>query len=439
MCCNYGLKMALKAPLTGEMKQEMEELTKEEFGVNAFHLSMIGEGAFKDPELMDAFAYIKQIGGVAQVHAESGELVDREAKNLLSQGITGPEGFAMAHSEMAEEEATMRATTLANHSVCPVYVSPVMSASAAEVIKKKKEKGSVIFGETIPAALACNGDEYWNECWRHAAGFVCEPPIRKGQKEAILQELGGGLDVLASAHCTFNGGQKSLGNRDFTKIPTGVNGVQERMSILWEKGVHSGKMDPTQFVALTSANPAKIFNLYPEKGRVEVGSEADLVIWNPNAKRIISAKDHQYKVDFNVFEGQEVHGLPETVICQGKVMVDEGQVRVMQGFGSYIPLPPFCKFIYDQVREKEMSDAEPRAVTRSPQPDPISNGNSSIPPPTPPNSSQPQRAPSQHTSSVDLTSHPLPPEENNAIRGSPQRSSVRVRAPPGGRSSGSFW
>ena len=462
-CCDYALRVAVRADQDGTvpdaMKKEMEELTGEEFGVNAFRLEMSGEGAVgADRELMDALAHCRAIGALAEVRAESGEIVSREERRLLGRGVTGPEGFAMAHSEMSEEEATMRASTLAGQIHCPLLVGPMMSPSAVEVIKRKKARQSVVFGQTTPAALACDGEEYWNQCWRHAAGFVCSPPIRKGVKDemvhVVTQGPKEGLDILASAHTTFNASQKALGKSDFTKIPVGVNGAEERMSVLWEKTVHAGKMEPTQFVAMTSATPAKLYNLYPAKGRIEVGAEADIVIWNPAATKVVSAKEHQLKTDFNVFEGMTCHGVAETVLCRGKVVVDEGQIRVMQGFGRFLPVEPYAPFVYDQVRAKEMSDAEPMAVDRSAADmEVMTNGGGNggagdIPPPTPPKTDQAVPAPSQQLSSVDLTSHPNPDAPAAAAvevstpvttRQSPTRSSVRVRAPPGGRSSGGFW
>ena len=250
---------------------------------------------------------------------------------------------------------------------------------------------------------------------------------------------------MGSSHCTFNTSQKALGSRDFTKIPAGVNGVEARMSVLWERAVRQGKLDPTGFVALTSALPAKIFNMWPDKGRIEVGSEADIVIWNPNASKKISANDHQLKVDFNVFEGMECHGVAETVICRGKIVVDEGQIRVMQGYGRFLPLKPYSDYVYDKVRDKEMEDAAPRAVARTEADMEVvtTNGSGEIPPPTPRKTNQAIPAPSQQQSTFDLNDHPNAPDFDSpavsVARQSPARSSVRVRAPPGGRSSGGFW
>lgn len=450
VCCDYGLKMALPGgQLSEEVRADMADLTAEDYGVNAFHISMLEkERRMTDPQLTEAFEAIKDLGGLAMVHAETGELVDRKERIMKSQGVTGPEGFAMAHTENAEEEATMRATTLANQVVCPVHIGPVMSANAMSIVAMKKGRGNVVFAETTPAALACSGEDYWNRCWRHAAGFVTAPPVRKGAADDLVEIVAkgenDGFDLVTSDNCTWNSKQKAMGADDFTKIPKGVNGVEERMSILWEKAVHTGKMSPERFVALTSAIPAKMFNLYPAKGRLEVGSLADVVIWDPKASRTISAKDHQLKVDFNVFEGQAVHGHAETVIVRGRVMIDEGLMRCMQGFGNYLPLAPFAPYVYDKVarREEAAKDEANGVVERTENDMAIVNGGD-IPPLEPVKPDQPEASPSQHISNLSLGDHPNPPDiaagDNVGVRASPARSSVRVRAPPGGRSSGGFW
>jgi len=159
----------------------------------------------------------------------------------------------------------------------------------------------------------------------------------------------GGVDVLASNHAAYNSDQKALGINDFTKIPVGTNGIEERMSVLWEKGVVSGKITPEEFVALTSSNPAKIFNVFPEKGKIEVGSHADIVIWNPQGVKKITQKAHNSKSDLNIFDGLECHGVPETVIVQGRIVVDDGNLRVMQGLGKFVPLHPFSPHVFEKV------------------------------------------------------------------------------------------
>ncbi|KAA0202036.1 hypothetical protein HAZT_HAZT004926 [Hyalella azteca] len=208
---------------------------------------------------------------------------------LLAQGITGPEGHEMSRPEEVEAEATNRACVLSNQVGCPLYVVHVMSKSAADVLSEKRRAGYVVFGETIAASLGASGSHYRHTCWRHAAAFFC-------------CACSGDLQTTGTDNCTFSGSQKALGKDDFTKIPYGVNGVEDRMSIVWEKGVAQGKMDPCRFVAVTSTSAAKIFNIYPKKGRIAVGSDADVVVWNPHATRVISAKTHHQAVDFNIFE-----------------------------------------------------------------------------------------------------------------------------------------
>lgn len=162
------------------------------------------------------------------------------------------------------------------------------------------------------------------------------------------------LQVTGSDHCTFNRQQKELGKHDFSKIPNGVNGVEDRMSVIWEKGVHAGIMDPQRFVAITSTNAAKIFNLYPRKGCIAVGSDADIVIWNPYKTRVISAKTHHQAVDFNIFEGMNVHGVPEYVIVNGRVCVDDENLRAVQGHGKFVETPVFSPFVYNSDQATEL-------------------------------------------------------------------------------------
>merc|ERR1711946_89220 len=145
------------------------------------------------------------------------------------------------------------------------------------------------------------------------------------------------------------------GKDDFTKIPNGVNGVEERMALIWQKGVVAGKMDPSRFVAVTSINAAKIFNLYPRKGCIAVGSDADIVIWDPNLTQTISVTTHHSAVDFNIFEGMSCQGGPEYVIANGRVAVDEGQLKAVQGYGTFVPSPAFSPFVYDAVAEREQN------------------------------------------------------------------------------------
>ncbi|XP_066589603.1 dihydropyrimidinase isoform X1 [Prorops nasuta] len=356
VCCDYALHVAITS-WSQKIKEEMEILTLE-CGINSFKMFMAYKDLFmlRDSELIEAFKACKEIGALPMVHAENGDLIAENAKKLLEAGVTGPEGHEMSRPEEIEAEAVNRACVIANQVNCPLYVVHVMSRSAAEALELARKRGVCVFGETLAAAIGVDGRNCMHKCWRHAAGYILSPPLRSDAdtpSNLIMKLSTNGLQVLGSDNCTFNADQKALGKEDFTKIPNGVNGVEDRMSVLWEKGVHAGIMDAMRFVAITSTNAAKIFNLYPQKGVIAIGSDADIVIWDPNKTRTISALSHQQAVDFNIFEGMEIHGVPEYVIVNGRVCVDEREVKVVHGYGKYIQSPTFCSFVYDIINERE--------------------------------------------------------------------------------------
>ncbi|XP_045110518.1 dihydropyrimidinase-like isoform X4 [Portunus trituberculatus] len=446
VCCDYALHVAVTW-WSDKVGKEMEELT-EEHGINSFKMFMAYKDTWQldDHDLLESFKQCKEIGALAQVHAENGDVIKENSAKLLDMGITGPEGHELSRPEEVEAEATNRACVLSNQIGCPLYICNIMSKSAASALGEHRRRGNLVWGETIAAALGTDGSHYYNPCWQHAAGHVLSPPLRNDSSTpSSLMELldVGDLQTTGTDNCTFTASQKALGKDNFTKIPNGVNGVEDRMSVIWEKGVVSGKMDPCKFVAVTSTNAAKIFNIYPKKGRIAVGSDADIVVWNPHATRIISAKTHYQAVDFNIFEGMEVHGVADYVICHGRVVVEEGNVRAVSGMGKFVPTPNYSPYVYGRVQERDIANA-PKKVERAPYDGPVVQLNNqgltqavegSI---IPTNQEFYTRGPTRcgglnlHDSSFHVSGAQMNDK-------SPKRPSVKVHNPPGGKASGSFW
>lgn len=371
-CCDYAFHGAV-FEYNDKVAKEMEILCKEK-GINSFKAFMAYKDSLmiKDEDLIKMMKKCKELGAIAMVHAENGDLIDECTRKIKSLGITGPEGHLLSRPEAFEEEATQRAITIAQEVNCPLYIVHVMSKSSALKISDARRKGIVVIGEPIAAGLGTDGSHYFNKCWRHSAGHVMSPPLRDDPSTpGFLMDLlaNGDLELTGTDHCVFSTNQKALGKDDFSKIPNGVNGVEDRMTVIWDKGVHTGKMDPCRFVAVTSTNAAKVFNIYPRKGHIGKGSDADVVIWDPQATRTISVKTHHQAVDFNIFEGMTCHGVPVVVISNGKIVLENGTLNVVQGSGRLIEKACFSEYVYNRVEARDK--IKPTKVEREPYTGPV--------------------------------------------------------------------
>ena len=264
-----------------------------------------------------------------------------------------------------EGEATNRAIMIADMAGVPLYVVHTSCEDAHEAIRRARQNGKRVYGEPLIQHLLLDESEYANPDWDHAARRVMSPPFRdKRNQDSLWAGLAAGsLQVVATDHCAFTTEQKRNGIGDFTKIPNGTGGLEDRMPLLWTYGVATGRLTMNEFVAATSANSAKILNMYPRKGSITVGADADIVVWDPNREKTISAKTQQSSIDYNVFEGMKVKGLPRFTLSRGVMVVQESEMHTREGHGQFVAREPFQAVNKALSTWKELT--APRKVERA--------------------------------------------------------------------------
>jgi dihydropyrimidinase len=337
---DYGFHMIM-SDVNDDTLKEMDQLVSE--GVPDFKLFTAYPGVFysDDGAIFRAMQQTGKNGGLIMMHAENGMAIDIVAADLVAEGKTDPLYHGIARYPVFEGEATNRVIRLAEGAQVPVYIVHLSARDALNAVRDARDRGSQVFAETCPQYLFLSLDDMGNGF--EGAKFVCSPPLRSAdhQDELWTGLIKDDLQLVATDHCPFDfHGQKDLGKDDFRKVPNGLPGVEDRLDLLHDGAVVGGKMTKERWVEIVSTAPAKLFGMYPQKGSISAGADADIVIYDPNRKHTISAKTHHMDVDYSCYEGREVQGGSDVVMSRGSVVVRNGEFTGRKGAGKFIKRAP---------------------------------------------------------------------------------------------------
>ena len=334
---DYGFHMAL-VEFNDQVAADVPKLIKE--GITSFKCFLAYKGAFMvdDAQFLEVLHAAKAHGALVSIHAENGDVLAYLMKHLIAAGKTGPEYHPVAHPAAAEGEATHRGIALAKLAGAPLYIVHMSCDEALREVKAARCRGQLVFGETCPQYLLLDESLYRKNGFE-AAKWVMSPPLRDKSNQPKLWEglRDGFIQGVATDHCSFRfQGQKDMGKDSFLKIPNGIPAVGDRVSLLYTYGVRQGRLNRNQFAAALATNPAKIFGLYPRKGTIAVGSDADLVLIDPKKRGVVSQAASRHRVDYSAFEGFKLEGLPVLVLSRGEVVAKGGEYVGAKGRGKYL-------------------------------------------------------------------------------------------------------
>jgi dihydropyrimidinase len=335
---DYGFHLMI-GEINEDVLNELPQIIDEE-GITSFKVFMAYKNVFQadDQTLFRTLLTAKKTGALVMVHAENGDVIDYLVKEALDKGNTDPIYHALTRPPEAEGEATGRAIQLTGMANSQLYVVHVSCANAVEKIAEARQKGLQVWGETCPQYLVLD-QSYLEKPNFEGAKYVWSPPLREKWNQEVLWNAlkNGQLQTIGSDHCSFNfKGQKDLGREDFSKIPNGGPNIEDRFNLLFSEGVKKRRITINQFVDIVSTRIAKLFGLFPRKGTIAVGSDADIVIYDPNIERTISAKTHHMNVDYNAFEGMTITGEPVSVLSRGEFVIRDKRFVGKVGHGQYI-------------------------------------------------------------------------------------------------------
>ncbi|HEY5988641.1 MAG TPA: dihydropyrimidinase [Streptosporangiaceae bacterium] len=333
---DYGLHMMVKE-VDDRVLADMGPLVSA--GVTSVKLFMAYPGVYMvdDGALLRAMSRAADLGALVAMHAENGHAIEVLIARHLAEGKTDPIFHALSRPPGLEGEATNRAITLAGLAGAPLYIAHLTAAQALKAVHNARDQGQRVYAETCPQYLYRSDDDL-RRPGIDGAKYVCSPPLREAWHRAELWQglRRGDLDVVATDHCPFTLAQKERGAGDFTKIPNGLPGVEDRLTLVYQ-GVTDGRLSLNRWVDVVAATPAKLFGLYPRKGTLAPGSDADLVVFDPAARRTITAAGHHMNVDYSCYEGTPVRGRPELVMQRGRVLVRDGTFQGAPGGGRFLP------------------------------------------------------------------------------------------------------
>jgi dihydropyrimidinase len=336
-CCDYSFHMGVTR-FDADSTAQLREIVAA--GVGSFKVFLAYKGAFgvDDEELWRTLVLARELGVVVTAHCENETLVAEMQAKLLAAGRTGPEAHHDSRPPAVEAEGVHHLCTFAGLTGATVYVVHLSCREALEAALAARERGVKVFVETLIQYLLL--DKTWAERPEfEGAKYVMSPPLREAANQPVLWNgLASGLiQTVATDHAPFDfASQKPLGKHDFTKIPNGIPAIEDRVTLLWTHGVKSGRLSPEQFVAVASTNAAKIFGLWPKKGVIQPGADADFVIWDPDHRGVITAKRQKQAVDYNAFEGMAIEGRPAVVTVRGEVAARDGEFCGTVGRGRFL-------------------------------------------------------------------------------------------------------
>ena len=333
---DYSFHMAV-TDFNDHTKAEIKQMVEDE-GITSFKTFMAYKGALMvdDRQMVGLMQEVKKQGGMVTAHATNGDMIDFLVAKHRSEGKLAPLYHYLSQPEVTEAEASNRFAQMAQYTGCPAYIVHLTCEGALNAVRDAGKRNYRVLAETCIQYLLLDASLYEKDC--EGAKWVMSPPLRQKKDQTSLWGgiNQGTLQVVATDHCPFMWEQKLMGKDDFSKIPNGHPAIENRIELLYSEGVAKGRISLNKFVEVSSTNAAKIFGMFPRKGTIAVGSDADIVLFDPKAKHQLSAKTHHMNVDYSGYEGWEVEGKVKTVLLRGKVVIDSGECKVGKGNGQFI-------------------------------------------------------------------------------------------------------